>query len=73
MTVSDDGPGSQRPLLEGKGIGLPNTRDRLKHLYGRQGTLRAENRLPHGVQVIAMIPFHTEPLEVVDATEDSGR
>lgn len=73
MTVSDDGPGSQGPLLEGRGIGLKNTRDRLKHLYGSHGVLRAENRLPHGVKVTVTLPFHTEPLEVVDATEDSRR
>lgn len=73
MTVSDDGPGSQRPLLEGKGIGLANTRDRLKHLYGPHGVLRAENRSPHGVQVTVTLPFHTEAVEVANATEDSHR
>ncbi|HEX2585836.1 MAG TPA: histidine kinase [Steroidobacteraceae bacterium] len=73
MTVSDDGPGSAEPLIGGKGIGLANTRDRLRHLYGSRGVLHAENRLPQGVQVTVTIPFHTETLEVVNATEDSGR
>ena len=77
MTVSDDGPGSLEMLLDkvtgGKGIGLSNTRDRLKHLYGSHGVLRAENRSPHGVEIMVMVPFHTEALEVVDATEDSHR
>jgi len=73
MTVSDDGPGSVGPLMEGKGIGLSNTRDRLRHLYGSRGVLHAENRSPHGVQVTVIIPFHSETLEAVNATEDTGR
>lgn len=73
LTVSDDGPGSGTPMLAGKGIGLSNTRDRLKHLYGPRGVLRAENRAPHGVIVTVQLPFHTEPLEPVHATESSRR
>jgi len=62
LTVSDDGPGSGTSMLSGKGIGLSNTRDRLKYLYGSQGVLRAENKSPHGVIVTVLLPFHTEPL-----------
>jgi len=65
MLVSDDGPGSEPSLLEGKGIGLTNTRSRLKHLYGSQGTLDARNRVSQGVVVTVIVPFHTEAVEVV--------
>lgn len=58
MTVSDDGPGSTAPQFEGTGIGLANTRNRLKHLYGQGATLLAENRLPRGVRVTLTLPFH---------------
>jgi LytS/YehU family sensor histidine kinase len=73
LTVSDDGPGSDKPILNGKGIGLSNTRDRLKHLYSTRGCLQAENRLPHGVTVTVKLPFHTEPLELAHAPQSSRR
>jgi two-component system LytT family sensor kinase len=73
ITVTDNGPGCEASSLVGKGIGLPNTRDRLKHLYGSRGLLRVENHSPHGVQATVSLPFHTEALEIADATEDSHR
>jgi two-component system, LytTR family, sensor kinase len=73
MTVSDDGPGSPSPRFEGTGIGLANTRNRLRHLYGTDATLVAENRLPRGVQVTMTLPFHLESSENVDAIESSYR
>lgn len=61
MTVADDGPGSPSGF-EMTGIGLANTRERLRHLYGTDAGLRAENRSPHGAQVTVTLPFHLEPM-----------
>jgi LytS/YehU family sensor histidine kinase len=73
LTVSDDGPGSETSMTASKGIGLSNTRDRLKHLYGSHGILRAQNRSPHGVIVTVQLPFHTEPSELAHAIESPRR
>jgi two-component system, LytTR family, sensor kinase len=61
LTVTDDGPGSPTPVFEEKGIGLTNTRNRLRRLYGAEATLSAENRLPRGVQVTITFPYRTGP------------
>lgn len=59
LSVTDDGPGCATPVLEEKGIGLTNTRNRLKRLYGPGATLLAENRAPRGVQVTMTLPYRT--------------
>lgn len=61
LTVTDDGPGSPTPVFEEKGIGLANTRNRLKGLYGAEATFSAGNRLPRGVEVKMMLPYRTGP------------
>jgi two-component system, LytTR family, sensor kinase len=61
LTVSDDGPGCPTPVFEAKGIGLANTRNRLKRLYGADATFSAENRVPRGVQVTMTLPYRTSP------------
>jgi LytS/YehU family sensor histidine kinase len=64
LTVTDDGPGCPTPVLEEKGIGLTNTRNRLKRLYGVEATLSAENRVPRGVQVTMTLPYRTGRADV---------
>ena len=59
LTVADDGPGCPTPVFEERGIGLTNTRNRLKRLYGASATLLAQNRLPRGVQVTMTLPYRT--------------
>jgi LytS/YehU family sensor histidine kinase len=59
LTVTDDGPGCSTPVFEEKGIGLANTRNRLKRLYGDTATFSAENRSPRGVQVTMTVPYRT--------------
>jgi two-component system, LytTR family, sensor kinase len=59
LTVTDDGPGCHTPVFQEKGIGLTNTRNRLKRLYGTAATLSAENRAPRGVQVTMTLPYRT--------------
>jgi signal transduction histidine kinase len=59
LTVTDDGPGCPTPVFEEKGIGLTNTRNRLKRLYGAEATFSTENRAPRGVQVKMTLPYRT--------------
>jgi len=66
MTVSDNGPGSSSPRFEGKGIGLANTRNRLKRLYDGEAMLVAENRPIGGVQVTITIPLRLTPAEAME-------
>jgi two-component system LytT family sensor kinase len=62
LTVTDDGPGSPSGFA-GRGIGLTNTRDRLKRLYGSTASLVAENLTPTGVRVTVTSPFHVGRFE----------
>lgn len=61
LSVADDGPGSHEPAFTRRGVGLTNTENRLRGLYGGKGMLVAENRVPRGVHVTVTLPFHTEP------------
>jgi len=60
LTVDDDGPGCPDPLFNEKGIGLTNTRNRLKRLYGAEGMFRVENRVPRGVPVTVTLPYRVK-------------
>jgi two-component sensor histidine kinase len=61
LRVADDGPGC--PSFEkggmpgGHGVGLVNTRERLRVLYGAQSRFEARNRQPHGVEIRLWLPF----------------
>jgi len=60
LELSDDGPGVE--LVNGeisgaKGVGLRNTRERLRELYGSQHSLRLSNTEPHGLTISIRIPF----------------
>jgi sensor histidine kinase YesM len=63
LTITDDGPGCPTPAFEKKGIGLTNTQNRLRGLYGGEATFSVENRSPRGVQVTMTLPYHTRPRE----------
>jgi sensor histidine kinase YesM len=59
IVVRDDGPGFRATGGEhGLGLGLANTRARLKQLYGEAGELRAGNGPHGGAEVIMVFPFH---------------
>ncbi|MCF7220615.1 sensor histidine kinase [Marilutibacter chinensis] len=62
LTVTDNGPGCLAlegdTLPAGNGVGLRNTRERLRVLYGEAGTLCARN-LRHGLEVRLQLPFET--------------
>jgi len=65
LTVSDRGPGLVK-LPDGSikdGIGLTNTRARLRELYGDRGTLTIENGPEGGCVATAILPYHVKPID----------
>lgn len=58
IVVADDGPGARTSgaLLEGRGVGLRNTRERLHVLYGDRHRFAALNAHP-GVRIEIALPF----------------
>jgi len=59
ISVSDDGPGLQSGwrMEESEGIGLANTSERLKHLYGTEYRFDLSNGVTGGVTASLAIPF----------------
>lgn len=57
ISIADDGPGLPEAINEG--IGLTNTRERLKQLYGDHARLSLQNR-PRGVLATIQLPLHYE-------------
>jgi two-component system, LytTR family, sensor kinase len=53
------GPGVESGTATHGGVGLKNTRTRLRQLYGEAGTLRVERGSPWGAIVTMQIPFRT--------------
>lgn len=68
VTVSDDGPGFDVAAALPDQHGLANTRERLRALYGQQGTLALERRPEGGILATLRIPYHEAALDV-----DNGR
>jgi two-component system LytT family sensor kinase len=63
INVRDDGPGViAQPREVGRpGIGLPNTRARLAHLYGQAARVVLENGADGGAIARITLPFHEIP------------
>lgn len=62
IRIADTGPGPGSPRASNEtGIGLANTRARLKQLYGDAATLRIEDGDPCGAVVTIEIPFRCLP------------
>jgi two-component system LytT family sensor kinase len=59
ISVSDDGPGLQSGwrMEESEGIGLANTSERLKHLYGTAHRFELRNGASGGMTAAIAIPF----------------
>ena len=64
LSVVDDGPGDRREGglardgdTPGGGVGLSNTRDRLRALYGDRQAVRVFNRSPRGFGAHVQLPF----------------
>jgi two-component system LytT family sensor kinase len=63
VVVQDDGPGfgagsNAGANAGGHGLGLANTRARLRQLYGDAAELRTESAAGGGAQVTLVLPFH---------------
>ena len=64
--VQDDGPGlSAAYSRENQGIGLANTRARLRQLYGEDAKLAIENCNGGGTIVTITFPFHDSHREIM--------
>lgn len=62
ITVSDNGLGLRPDWQEqaNKGIGLANTNERLKHLYGKEHLFELRSRESGGTTATLVIPFRSE-------------
>ncbi|HEX7803823.1 MAG TPA: histidine kinase [Pseudoxanthomonas sp.] len=60
LHLRDDGPGLTEAAPEaGAGVGLANTRERLRVIHGERHHLSIGNRSPHGTDVHLRLPFET--------------
>jgi LytS/YehU family sensor histidine kinase len=60
IELSDDGPGVpnlEQVLASAQGVGLNNTRERLRVLYGDNHSCKFTNLEPHGLRVSIRIPY----------------
>ncbi len=63
FTIGDDGPGlngnnnGNKPSGKSSGVGLKNTRERLKQLYGESQAFTLAPNDPHGLVITINIPF----------------
>jgi two-component system LytT family sensor kinase len=64
LEVSDDGPGivdlADDQLPAGRGVGLRNTRDRLRSLFGESQSFRLKSAQPCGLKVCLRMPFEID-------------
>ena len=72
LSVADDGPGDARMGEDAvggggevlrNGVGLSNTRDRLRALYNDRQAVRVSNRSPRGFAIELQIPFDPASVE----------
>jgi two-component system, LytTR family, sensor kinase len=70
IAVRDDGPGCAdfEQRQNGHGVGLTNTRERLRVLYGENHVFAVSNRAPTGLEVRLRLPFEAaeskQPVEL---------
>jgi len=60
FAVRDSGAGVNGQAVEGHGIGLSNTRERLAHFYGGEFAMRAEPLAAGGFEVAVELPYERE-------------
>jgi hypothetical protein len=63
LIIEDNGPGllSSNNAVPAHGIGLSNTAERLKHLYGEKQRLELSNRPEGGLRLLIEIPRRLQP------------
>jgi signal transduction histidine kinase len=61
LVIEDNGPGLPGEAEDalGRGVGLTNTAERLRHLYGPDHLLDLANRREGGLRLVIEIPYHT--------------
>lgn len=70
VMVADDGLGFGAADTSGTGVGLANTRERLKMLYGSHAELAVEPNAPTGVRALIRVPLHMpDSVDVIDEEE----
>ncbi len=69
LRVADDGPGLPAGWKEG--VGLANTRERLRRLYGEASRFAIHGAADSGVQVEVAVPYHEQP--IANGNGDSTR
>ncbi|MEO7964175.1 MAG: ATP-binding protein, partial [Gemmatimonadaceae bacterium] len=57
MTVWDDGVGLESDSIAGNGVGLTNTRERLRHAFGARQLIGMSPRDGGGVEVVMRTPL----------------
>ena len=70
LEVADDGPGLDPGLDRKKtrnGVGLVNTRDRLRELYGSNHGFQLSKTEPHGLTISIRIPLEISEEQAVAA------
>ncbi|GJM44349.1 MAG: ATPase [Gemmatimonadota bacterium] len=63
LRVTDDGPGLPRGGVQREGVGLTNTRARIRQLYGAASRLQLENASNGGTDVQLVIPYRAVSLK----------
>jgi two-component system, LytTR family, sensor kinase len=66
LTVVDDGPGldlKNGKVPKGGGVGITNTRERLKEIYGKDQALRLSTTDPHGLTISIRLPLEKQSVE----------
>ncbi len=59
LSVRDDGVGFASPALAEEGIGLSNTKERLRTMYGAQASLALNSPAGGGAEVVLTLPLRT--------------
>lgn len=71
LEIADSGPGMKsEELIQGRGIGLRNTRQRLEALFPNNYTFKSTDGIPSGVTIQIRIPYQTAPLAKLDTGGD---
>ncbi len=71
VLIADDGLGLGGAETGGTGIGLANTRERLKMLYGASGSLQVEPNAPSGVRALLRVPTVVPEVADTEAMTDA--
>jgi two-component sensor histidine kinase len=75
IRLRDDGPGSPdyRPAPGSSGVGLANTRERLRVLYGERQSFAIRSLQPQGTEAHLRLPFEPQPRGGDDAHSHPDR